>query len=851
MGNRRAQPADEVDAVAAVRELLASVRTDANAARLTPAIRAARRGLALLEPFPRQGELRATLLSNLASCLGQRGQVPEALTLLDQVVAADPGQAAVAYSTRGMILERARSYREALQALDAAVAFRPVLADRNLCTALIRRGIVQLALGRLGPAQADFTRAGQLADAAELPILSWYARHNLGYARGVAGDLPGALAAMAAADAIEADKPHGEPELDRARVLLTAGLLHEGREYASRALARFVTDRTPNEQVEALLVLTDLCVLDRDRAAAAEFARRAVAVTGRHRMERWASLARLAQLRTLRAPLPPRAARTVAARAHALAQALRTDGFADEAATAYLIGAEAQLAAGAAAAALATADRAGRLVRTPTLSVRLHRRLVYSRASLDLGDRVTALRELRRGLDDLADFQAHFGSQDLQSAAAVHGRQLGWLGLGVAMDSGSPAAVLTWLERSRAVTTRLPVVAPPADPELADSLAALRVAGSQLQQAQLAGRPEAEQRRRVDALRQQVRARSWVAAGHGSARRPLTLAAVQRRLAARPDDPTVLAYFAARGRLHVVVVTAGQAHYEVLGAWTRGDHRHHRRRADLDLLATARVPPAIRSVAARSLTAELHRLSAELLDPVRARFGTGPILAAVTGELALLPWGLLPALAGRAVSVNSAIGAALTEPAGPGPAHRAGVLAVAGPGLAHGAAEARQVATRYPGAQVLLGEEATGPAVLAAIPAGGLLHVAAHGRHEPESPLFSSVLLADGPLFAYDIAHHPTRPAQVVLSSCEVGRTDDRPGGEPLGLTAALLRSGVGTVIAAVGRVNDEVAATVMATYHGALAGGAAPAAALARAVATTDPSEPAAFTCFGAAGLG
>ena len=104
--------------------------------------------------------------------------------------------------------------------------------------------------------------------------------------------------------------------------------------------------------------------------------------------------------------------------------------------------------------------------------------------------------------------------------------------------------------------------------------------------------------------------------------------------------------------------------------------------------------------------------------------------------------------------------------------------------------------------------------MLDAIPAGGLLHIAAHGHHEPDNPLFSGVLLADGLLYGYDVAPNPTLPAQVVLSSCDVGRTDDRPGSEPLGLVAALLRSGVSTVIAGTSRVSDQVAAAVMAAYH-------------------------------------
>ena len=139
--------------------------------------------------------------------------------------------------------------------------------------------------------------------------------------------------------------------------------------------------------------------------------------------------------------------------------------------------------------------------------------------------------------------------------------------------------------------------------------------------------------------------------------------------------------------------------------------------------------------------------------------------------------------------------------------------------------------------------------MLDAIPAGGLVHIAAHGHHEQDNPLFSGVLLADGLLYGYDVAPNPAIPAQVVLSSCDVGRTDDRPGGEPLGLVAALLRSGVSTVIAGTSRVSDQVAAAVMPAYHQRLQAGDSPAIALAGAIAGVAESDddPAPFTCFGA----
>ena len=50
-----------------------------------------------------------------------------------------------------------------------------------------------------------------------------------------------------------------------------------------------------------------------------------------------------------------------------------------------------------------------------------------------------------------------------------------------------------------------------------------------------------------------------------------------------------------------------------------------------------------------------------------------------------------------------------------------------------------------------------------------MLHIAAHGRHASDNPMFSGLELADGALFGYDIDRMPRVPSTVVLSACEVG----------------------------------------------------------------------------------
>lgn len=126
-----------------------------------------------------------------------------------------------------------------------------------------------------------------------------------------------------------------------------------------------------------------------------------------------------------------------------------------------------------------------------------------------------------------------------------------------------------------------------------------------------------------------------------------------------------------------------------------------------------------------------------------------------------------------------------------------------------------------------------------------IVHVAAHGVHQDESPLFSSVVMGDGPVFAHELQRAGIGAEHVVLSSCEVGRTHMRVGDESLGLTASLLATGVRTVVAAVGPVGDEDAHTVMTRYHAILSRGLDAAEALE--LASAGVSDGPLFCVYGA----
>jgi CHAT domain-containing protein len=115
--------------------------------------------------------------------------------------------------------------------------------------------------------------------------------------------------------------------------------------------------------------------------------------------------------------------------------------------------------------------------------------------------------------------------------------------------------------------------------------------------------------------------------------------------------------------------------------------------------------------------------------------------------------------------------------------------------------------------------------------------------HQPDNALFSALELAGGPLMGYDLQRLKAPPALAVLSCCDLGLADVRPGDETLGMVTALLQAGTRTVVASVAQVGDDTAMRVMTGLHAALQRGTQPARALAEAAR----DEPSGFVCFGA----
>jgi CHAT domain-containing protein len=818
--------------------------------------------------------LAARLMGILAGFESMQGRTESGLRLLDRAddlaAAQDRG---VLLLQRGLLYMWTWRSEDALRVLDDAVAaLEGNLAEAtNLATALLNRSVVSLNAGQVRRARADLVRCRRIAAAEGDDLILAKALHNLGYCVLLAGDIPAALRLFSeTAEAYQLSAPGNLPVLamDKARALLAAGLAGDAASELDAAMASFRRQRLDHDLAEAELARSEAALAAGDLAAA-----RSWAATARRHFRRQSNeaCACLAELIRLRAQPSGRARIQLATATEAtlLAERLRACGLANDADVAELIAARALITAGGEAEARQriTAVRTSGPARPLTVS--LLRRLATAEIAERDGQPGKALAELRAGLTTVQARRGRLGSIDLQTGTAALGVELAAAGLRLALDQKSAPLIFAWLERSRAQAFRVRPVLPPADPQAASALAELRQLGYLIRTAELKGSRDQTAIARHARLQREIREHGWQAGRPDGAAAQASLGEVSAAL--EQNGLSLVSILARRGRTLAVVVRRRSVRVIELGDFEAAAEAARRLNADLDTLAGRRLPPRLEAVVRESIRHQADILTAEIITPLRSALGDDGIVFVPAGQLASIPWSVLPDLRGRPVTVCPSASAWLAARrrgqarqglagqglagqglagqglAGDGPAgdgSGAGPpLLVAGPDLEHATAEVTQIAKLYPDCRLLLPEAATVSATLTALTGVPLAHLAAHGHHDGENVLFSRLDLADGPLMAYDIQQLTTAPRHVVLSSCDVGRTVIRPGEEVLGFTAALLYIGTATVISSVARVADAAAVAMMTGYHRRLATGANPAEALAEA-ALDEQFSP--FVCFG-----
>ncbi len=754
---------------------------------------------------------------------------------------------------RAILLHHHHRLDEALAGYRSSLAVFRRAGDRLWeAKALNNRGLIHGYRGSLAAAEADLVAACRIYTDLDLDLALAEVEHNLGWVAARRGDVPTALGHFDRAQ--ERRRAHGVTladrpnELsDRCELLLAVRLVAEARTAAEQAVAELLEGRMAAETAEARLMLAEAALLDGDLETARVQAETAARSFSRQGRTRWAALARYTALRASFLEHGPSTNRLRAARR--AGDSLAKAGWTVAALDARLLSARIALALGQ----TETARKALALVRVSAREpVDLRVRAKHASALLSVadGDRRQAYAALRSGVRLLHEYRAALGATELRAQVSGKAEELARLGLRLALEDADPRRALAWSEEWRAAALRLRPLRPPDNAELAEDLGELRSVVAELEAAALGGRDPRALRVRQATLEESIRRRTRRTpgiAGLMASPRPLS------ELTVALGERALVEYFALDGRLRAVTISDGSLRLHELCDAAEPRAELDALRFALRRLAAATTSAASREAAHGAAAYAAVRLDDLLVRPLAGAIDERPLVIVPTGTLHAMPWSIASSLAGRPVTVAPSASAWVeAEERRLGrPEARSRITVAAGPGLPFARTEAEAVARLYGAGPALVGASATAAAVLASLEGADVAHLAAHGSFRADNPLFSSLELVDGPLTVYDLESLAAAPALCVLSACESGLSDVRPGDELMGLTATLLALGTATIVASVILVPDETTRALMTAFHRQLAAGSEPAAALASAQALGGDDAQAlaaraGFVCFG-----
>ncbi len=780
-------------------------------------------------------ELTARIELSLAYVVGESGDPEAAELVCRRIISAHLSDrvAGIGWSQLGLLRLRVGDLVEADTCFARAIAVLEDSAD--LGVASLNAGNLSLQRGELAQAEAHFGRAETQFRAQGLAVNEAKAGHNLAYVRFLLGDLPEALRGMESYYAfLSSQGPvlRAVCEQDRAEVLLAAGLVTQARSALTEAAKALGSRGLPQFQGECELVLARTMLGD-DPRAAGRVARRAARRFADRGSQTWALRAH-ALASMARIDQAGRATPTVDEVDH-LTQQLRQAQLHNEAAQLRIYATRLLLRRH-------RHDEAVRRLRTLRLpeSASIATRLLLHQIRADLeqaGQRPSrAVPHVRKGLAELHAWQSSFGSMDLQSGLVGHGRELASTGMRLALADGRPALVFEWSERGRALVNRVAPVRPPEDPQVAAELAELRFLSAQRPD------PRSAEGRRLAQVKEHIRQHAWYGRGSGQVTEPIALAEIQDEL--RADDAALVAYLGLDKQLTALVVTGDRAAVVPLGSLGPIERLLESVHADLDMAAT-NLPDSLREVVIDSGFRTLGLLGEHLVAPIRHLIGDRRLVLTPSTVVARTPWTLLPGFEGRPLTVPQSATRWLRMHRSPTVSASAAQIGfVAGPGVDWAEPELKVALSMWGRGELLLGPAATVSAAKEVAERADVLHFAAHGRHATDNAMFSGLELADGTFFGYDIGRIRRVPDTVLLSACEVGRGTAVSGEETVGMTAAWLHAGVGSVIASCALIGDLAAEDVLVRVHAQLTRGADPASALAAAQAESDALAP--LICFG-----
>jgi tetratricopeptide (TPR) repeat protein len=748
-----------------------------------------------------------------------------------------------------LLMQRAVLFQNAGRLDEAARAYRRGLADPH-CPADVRckmannLGFHEAQCGRVRAAQAWMDEAA--AAAAEVgPAYVAIVTEGRAWVTVQAGRLSDGIRLFDEAAGLweEAGLSLAEFHMEYADVLVDLRLVPEAMREARRAFSMFDNEGVSLMAAETQLRLARLALLDGDADAAVASASQAARRFRQQRRRSWAARADLVGVDArLQQDLVGARDLAIARRAAATLERAHMAS----------VAVEAHLTAGRVASrlhrpriAVDSFERAHRLSRGSSLLVRLRGHAAATLAAGLRSDDRGVHRYARAALEDLDRHRSSLASQELRALASGYGVEVGRLGLEAAFRDGRPTRVLTWMERTRAAA----LAAVDDTPEVegaADQLGALRAVQAELREARRENGTEPPALlARQGRLEQRLRRLTW---GQGRSSHRATgawsPADMRRRLAGR----VLVEYDVLDDEVIAAVLEPRRSRLVRLGRMA-----HVSREVDALLFALRRLtrdssPDSLHS-ARSSAELSLRRLRDLLIEPLaldrQARLVVVPV-----GVLQRIPWGSLHD-GPLSIAPSASLWARTANVAAP---RRSATALIAGPDLEGAVEEIEALHRLHPDATVLVPPHSSVDEVATALVGADLAHLACHGQVRADNPIFSSLLLSDGPLTVHELDLRGIAPRRIILAACQSGTETAFAGNETLGFVSALLARGTAGLVASGVVVPDRDVVPLMRGLHEQLLRGYPMADALHAARASVDRKDPrmfvgwCAFNAFGAA---
>lgn len=737
-------------------------------------------------------------------------------------------QRAVIDQNAGSLTAAEESYRTLLGHPDLTEQLSIKVAN-NLALIEAQRGVYEMAQKRVAEAVERATPLGPVVLAPIVQSRAWIAVQ--------AGRLAEGLRHFETAAAVyaAAELSLGEHYAEYADVMTDLRLLPEAAAAATRAVQEFDAAGTPLMGAEAQLRVARIAMLTGDHETAVTASAAAAELLQRQTRSGWRDRAILVGVESRLGS--GRAGEGEFAAARRAAARLDRAGNLPSAVEAYLVAGRVALVVGRRQQARSALARAATLAKKGTVLVRIRGRLAAALAARSVGDDSGALAECRAGIRDLATHRSVLPTMELQALASGHGAELGEIGLGVVARQGSPARLLAWMERTRAAAlTRFA-------PRTSEGMAELRAAHAPATETQPSRNSAAAMvSEEIREQESRIRAASWKA----DAPTPLENA--------EPDPPArmgdlrdlldgriLVEYARLEGRILAVLIDPRRARIVDLGPERDVVEQVRALVFALRRLANPRGPAAA-AAARTSADLRVERLRSILLEPL----GVAPdseLVVVPVGPLHGVPWSALHAgpvaLAPSATFWTRTRRAALERPGTVAGTDDSTTVLIAGPELAGAHEEVETLRAVHPSARVLGPRESRADDVIDALRTAELGHLACHGWLRADNPMFSALILADGPVTVQEMHTAGVAPHRLVLASCHSGADVAYAGDEVIGFVSAVLAQGTAGVVASIAAIPDVAAVDLMFALHRGIAAGQTLARALHHARAEIDRDSP------------